>query len=256
MNYIILGSGSKGNSTIIGSRDSFLIIDAGIGIREFKNKLRKHGYEFKDINAVLITHNHSDHTKAIKYLPVEVIYGDSAIEEVEVNNQLKPFEKRVINGFEITPLPLSHDSENCFGFVIEKNGEKLIYVTDTGYINYKLKPYLDNGDYYIMESNYDVKMLINSSRPGHLKNRILSDNGHLSNDMASEYLCELIGDKTKEIIFAHISEEVNTNEKVIKTFKEVANLNNVKIDNIKLKVADQKIETCGGRDYEETHITN
>ncbi len=252
MKYFVLGSGSKGNSVLISSKDNFIIIDLGLGIREFENKINRLGFYKQKALAVFITHEHKDHTKALKYFNQNIVYAGAGTCLLQSKNILNPFETIQIKNFKITPLPLSHDAINCFGYVVESNNKKLALVTDTGYINEKLKPYIKNSNYYIFESNHDIEMLIKSRRPSFLKNRILSDNGHLSNVMASEELCEIIGEKTSEIVFAHVSQEVNTKELVLKTFCDIANENNKDISKINLLVADQKEVICGGSNEENT----
>lgn len=246
MKYIVLASGSKGNSTVVFSKRSSILIDAGIPIKEYEDKLIKHKLDKRKIDAVLLTHEHADHTRSINFFDYNILYSGKETCSLKEDNILYPFIKVKIGDFEITPLPLSHDAINCLGFVLESENEKLVYITDTGYINNKLISHIKNADYYIFESNHDINMLIKSNRPPFLKDRILSDYGHLSNEMASEELCQLIGKKTKEIVFAHVSEEVNTKELVLSTFKKVAKENNVDLSNIKVMVADQKEELIGG----------
>ena len=106
---------------------------------------------------------------------------------------------------------------------------------------------MSNADYYFFESNHDVKMLMNSSRPQFLKQRILSDAGHLSNETASEYLMNLIGANTKEIMFIHLSDVANTKEVCLDTFHLVANKRNVNVNHLNLIVAERYSISIGGK---------
>ena len=103
--------------------------------------------------------------------------------------------------------------KGSIGFVIKSDNKSLAYITDTGYINNKYFDVLYNHNLYIMESNHDVAMLMEGNYPHQLKKRILGNKGHLSNDDAAYYLSEFIGDKTKTVILAHLSDDNNTYDK-------------------------------------------
>ena len=107
-------------------------------------------------------------------------------------------------------LPLSHDAAHTVGYVIEAGGEKLVYITDTGYIRNDVKERIVNADYYIFESNHDIEMLMQTNRPVYIKQRIINDSGHLNNEDSARVLSEVIGERTREIVQAHISQEGNT----------------------------------------------
>ena len=169
---------------------------------------------------------------------------------------MEKYNSRYVNGFKVMAIPLSHDVK-CCGYVIFDNEESLVYVTDTGYINYKNINYISNADYYIFESNHNIPMLMESKRPFYIKSRILGDQGHLSNEIASDTLCEIIGEKTKQIYLAHISQEANTKEKAISTFYNTAKERNLEVANIFVTAADQNIELKGGKYlYEKDFISN
>ena len=239
MKYIVLASGTKGNSTlIISSLGTKMLIDVGLSINEIKTKIEKQNLNIEEIDKILITHEHGDHNKSLDFFEENKVLSF-------LNKKIESFKSFFINDLKITPLPLSHYVV-CFGFLFVEGKQKLVYITNNGYINNNLKKYLKNADIYIFESNHDVKMLINSTRPTYLKDRILSDSGHLSNNMASEELCEFIGNNTKEIVFAHISRDVNTKEKVLETFLKVSKENKINIKNIKIVLSDQYEEVMGG----------
>lgn len=254
MRFIILGSGSKGNSTlVINDNKELLLIDVGISYKELKEKVNRYGYDVNEIKNILITHEHEDHIKSIKYFANTKKY--SLIDINVATSFLSKYESINVEGYNITALPLSHDTK-CCGYVIESDGEKLVYVTDTGYFNYKNVPYVKNANYYIFESNHNVEMLMNTNRPFYIKSRILGDEGHLSNEDASNVLCDVIGDKTEQIYLAHISQEANTKKLAINTLYEVAKEKNIKLDNIFINAADQNIELIGGRLNEKVISSN
>ena len=149
---------------------------------------------------------------------------------------------------------VAHDVK-CCGYIIRDENENLVYITDTGYINYKNISYISNADYYIFESNHNVPMLMETKRPFFIKSRILGDEGHLSNEVASETLCDIIGNKTKQIYLAHLSREANTKELALKTFYEIAKEKNIDVSNIFVNAADQNIELVGGN-YEKIFVNN
>ena len=254
MKFIILASGSKGNSTlIISENNDLLLIDAGISYKEIKEKINRYGYDISDINHVLVTHEHDDHIKSINSFNSAKIYS---LKDINVANEyLEKYEEVNINGFYITPIPLSHDVK-CCGYVVRDENEKIVYVTDTGYVNYKNLKYITNADYYIFESNHNVPLLMETNRPFYIKSRILGDEGHLSNEVASELLCDVIGENTKQIYLAHLSREANTKEKALNTFYNIAKEKNIDINNIFVNAADQNIELIGGNNYEKVSISN
>lgn len=249
MRFIILASGSKGNSTlIISDKEELLLIDAGISYKEIKEKINRYGYDINDVNHVLITHEHDDHVKSINSFSNAKIYS---LKDISVANCcLEKYTETNINGFSVMALPLSHDVK-CCGYVISDSKETLVYVTDTGYVNYKNIKYISNADYYIFESNHNVPMLMETKRPFFIKSRILGDEGHLSNEVASETLCDIIGNNTKQIYLAHLSQEANTKEKAINTLYNKAKERNVDLNKIFINAADQNIELTGGEYHEE-----
>jgi len=254
MKFIILASGSKGNSTlVINDKEELLLIDAGISYKEIKEKINRYGYDINNVNHVLVTHEHDDHIKSINSFSDAKIYS---LKDISVaNNYLEKFKEENINGFSVMALPLSHDVK-CCGYVIKDSKETLVYITDTGYVNYKNIQHIKNADYYIFESNHNVPMLMETKRPFFIKSRILGDEGHLSNEVASDTLCDIIGDNTKQIYLAHISQEANTKEKAINTLYNKAKERDIELNNIFINAADQNIELTGGEyRYEENNIT-
>lgn len=254
MKFIILASGSKGNSTlIINDNEDLLLIDAGISYKEICEKVNRYGYDVNKIKNILITHEHDDHIKSINSFSNAKKYS---LKEIKIATCcLEKYTQEIIGGFKVTAIPLSHDVK-CCGYIISDDKETLVYITDTGYVNQKNIKYIENADYYIFESNHNVAMLMETSRPFYIKSRILGDEGHLSNEVASEILCDVIGNKTKQIYLAHISREANSKEKALNTFYNIAKERNVKLDNIFVNAADQNIELVGGDKYEKAIVSN
>ena len=132
----------------------------------------------------------------------------------------------------IEVIKTSHDTEDSIGFIINNQDKSIVYITDTGYINQKYFEILKNKDIYIMESNHDVELLNNCSYPFATRQRILSDKGHLSNYDSAKYLSKFIGEKTKYVLLAHLSEENNTEELAYNTLIDRLSKENISVENI------------------------
>lgn len=238
MKIIVLASGSKGNSTYIEHDNVKILIDLGVSSNYVEEKLKNINVDPKDINIILITHTHSDHILGLKNFvkkyETSILISPKMEENIRKtikNPNIIYFRKEMdLDGLSIKIIKNSHDSES-YGFIIN---EKLVYITDTGYINTKHFNLISNKEVYIMESNHDVEMLMNGRYPHYLKQRILSDKGHLSNEASSYYLSKVIGDKTKYIVLSHLSEENNTEEKALEELN-----NKVTNESIKKLVAKQ-----------------
>jgi len=246
MKYIVIESGSKGNATLIEHQGRILLIDMGITLKSLKSALADMNKKLLDIDALLVTHNHSDHISGIKYLDPLPIYCTKGTYNSENCVDIEPYKTFEINCFEITPLKTSHDAINSVGFEIVCDNHKLIYVTDTGMIPEETLSHMKDAEYYIIEANHNVKMLRKSNRPVCLKSRILSDDGHLSNEDSAIYVSELVGKKTKEITLAHLSEECNTPELALKAYEKVFEKAKIKTNNILIRCANQHISLKGG----------
>ena len=241
MKVCLLSSGSKGNSCLITTDKVKLLIDLGTTCAYVEKALKSMEIDPKEITHILITHNHIDHINGLrvfskKYNPIIHVTEKLRrvlIDEVgDYNYEIFQNKMCVIEDLEINIIKTSHDATDSVGFILKDKNSSLVYITDTGYINSKYDDILTNHNMYILESNHDVKMLREGPYPYHLQQRVIGDKGHLSNKQASDYLCKYIGDKTKKIMFAHISEHNNTEEKVIETFKEELDRNNIKFNNI------------------------
>lgn len=245
MEYHVLASGSKGNSIFIFDNGNGLLIDCGISRKQLLYKLKQLGFHESDIHYVLLTHDHYDHNKNISIFNQNIVYcGKGCIKGIDESHEFIDYQMIQLDHYQITPLPISHDATSPFAFVIEGIDETLLYMTDTGYVSQKNMKYMQNLDYYIFESNHDVEMLMATKRPLFLKNRIYGDKGHLNNEYSANVMVRVIGDKTKEICLAHLSQEANTKEKALETYFRVFDENNIEFRNI--KVASQVDVVSGG----------
>ncbi len=215
MKYHLIASGSKGNCLLVGYLNKWLVIDCGISQKYFLECLLKLKISLDQIRAVIISHGHSDHYQKLKCLENITCYSNN-IKDQEINYS----NDFMIDDFKIMPLLLSHDYEPTYGFVIEVNCKRLGYITDTGYLRDSEINKLKGCDYLIIESNYDEELLLASNRSWYLKKRIMSNKGHLSNQDTKRYL-DLIGVSDNcEIVLAHISQDVNSDECLMIVFKD------------------------------------
>ena len=221
MKIVVVQSGSKGNATLVIDEGRVLLIDMGVTLKTLKDALYEENMNLMNINAMLLTHEHWDHTTGIRYLPPLPIYCTKETWGKPNVIAVEPYQRFKIEHLEITPISTSHDVKNPLGFVIKNKQEKLVYLTDSGKIPGKSLQKIKNADYYIIESNHDEDMLIATNRPWPLKKRILSEKGHLSNSQSATYMTKCVGEKTKQIILAHLSEEANCPEIALKTYKKI-----------------------------------
>ena len=238
MRVVVLSSGSKGNTTFIECNNTKILIDIGNTCKYTTEKLKEIGTTPQELDAILLTHTHVDHIKGLKvfqnkyktkvYLSNKMKEDLEYIENYEIINEgnIK------IKDTSINIIKTSHDASESFGYIVESNNKSIVYITDTGYINNKYFNLLLNKDIYILESNHDIEMLNKGPYPFKLRQRILGDKGHLSNYDCSKYLSNFIGDNTKCVMLAHLSQDNNTPDIAYNTLKERLENNNQNIEKI------------------------
>ena len=230
MKVAVLASGSKGNSTYIETNNTKVLIDAGMSNLYIEKKLILLGVNPDDINFVFITHTHTDHVAGLKVFikkhhPKVFLTLDMYNELKDILNDYEILESEIIlNDLIVDYFKTSHDTDSV-GYIFKNNDKEIVYVTDTGYINIKNLKKLNNKDLYIFESNHDIEMLMNNPNyPYQIKQRILGDKGHLSNNQCKEYLNKIIGDKTKYIVLAHLSEQNNDPSLALNNLDDIKNI--------------------------------
>lgn len=230
MRIINLASGSKGNSTFIDSGKIKVLLDCGLTLSKLTERLSLVGEKPEDIDAIVITHEHSDHIhcllqflkkyKAIAYVPSEIVKGH--LVDVPENVQDKIVEMKgydfFIGDIGVCPFKLPHDSIVCFGYSFVCGSKKVSFATDLGYMPDSAFEKLVKSNLVYIESNHDKKMLMSCQKyPYITKQRIAGENGHLSNEQCSEVIVKLAKLGTKYFVLSHLSENTNTIESAFLT---------------------------------------
>ncbi|MDR1653522.1 MAG: MBL fold metallo-hydrolase [Prevotellaceae bacterium] len=229
------GSGSSGNCYFIGNQEHGILIDAGLSARTTRKNLKNMGLDVKNIRAIFITHDHTDHIKGVvglgEHFLIPVFATPQTHTGIENNYSVVRTldrSKRFLNkeqsinieDFRITAFPVLHDSADSVGYCIEFCGKIFTFATDLGVIGNDAAKYLQSADYIILEANYDNEMLRNGTYTLALQNRIRANTGHLSNEQTGVFLAENFSQKWQKIFLCHLSEENNTKELAVQTVRE------------------------------------
>ncbi|SDZ13063.1 MBL fold metallo-hydrolase [Tindallia californiensis] len=220
--FCTLASGSSGNCHVLSDGNQQLLIDAGLSGKQIQSRLQKAGMQPENLSGILVSHEHSDHIKGAGILSRRFqlpIYANEKtwIAMEEKIGPVKPEHRKIfdsqkafaIGDISVTPYRLSHDAADPVGFALEGHQFKICLATDLGHVPESLYEVACNSDLLVMESNHDVDMLNVGSYPYYLKRRVLSDQGHLSNESAGQAVVEMIRRNVKSILLAHLSRENN-----------------------------------------------
>lgn len=226
MRVSVLASGSTGNTTLIETKQHKVLMDAGISGKKTKDLLAKVGVDIKDIDMAFLSHDHTDHSGGLGVLmrryPKINAFANSGTWQylidtnkigklpVEQINAFEPGKTKTFGDLEVTSFATSHDAAEPQYYVFSSAGKRFACLTDTGYVSNIVKDAIEDADGYLMEFNYDNMMVRNGPYSWALKQRIMSDVGHLSNDQAAETLLDVVSLKTKHIFLAHRSQHNNT----------------------------------------------
>jgi phosphoribosyl 1,2-cyclic phosphodiesterase len=221
MRFSSLGSGSKGNATLIEAAETCLLLDCGFTVKETEVRLKRLGRNGHDLDAILVTHEHSDHIKGVgalarKYnLPVYLTAGTfhkgrlGKLPHIEMINCRQPF---VIKDIDVQPVVVPHDAREPCQFVFQYGNKKLGILTDLGSLTPHVEKHYSGLNALILECNYDPKMLEEGPYPYQLKQRILGDYGHLSNGQAAQLLTRITKEKLQHLVLSHLSQQNNSAE--------------------------------------------
>jgi phosphoribosyl 1,2-cyclic phosphodiesterase len=232
----ILASGSTGNATLLETEHTTLLIDAGLGRKEIFRRFEALGRPRPDrVDAILITHEHSDHSSAVAMLArhwncpayltepthceIVKMYAEDPEKPgkkatIDRFEHIRPGERFQIGDIEINPFAIPHDAVDPVGYAFRTNGTKVAIVTDLGYLPELVKQHLREADFLILESNHDLEMLKVGPYPWHIKQRVMSRTGHLSNAVVSDFLSdsEVFDGRARHVVLAHLSEQNNNPE--------------------------------------------
>jgi len=226
MRFSSLASGSKGNSSVIEADDFRVLIDCGIPYKELSRRLEKIELSPDSIDALLITHFHSDHISGLETLfqrhDIE-IFAPAGFQWLPLHLdwfQLDVKETLELGPFSVQAIQLPHDDGGSLGFHIGYNTQNLVFATDFGTPTPQLQEALSIADFAMIESNHDLEMLATCSYPDFLKRRIKSQHGHLSNCQCRDMLSKALNKKCQQVMLAHLSENANEATLAKKTVQE------------------------------------
>ncbi len=218
----VLASGSKANSYLLETKEGNILIDQGLSFKKFKEKSEELGVDITKTKLILVTHEHTDHISGVFYtahkLDIPVFTSQGTAEKLKEKDKyrikihsIEKNKKYTESGFSFVAFPILHDAVDPVGFALQlKNNEIFTIATDTGKITTGIMRYLKNSTIIVLEANHDRQMLMkNPKYPWDVKQRIKGNQGHLSNEQTFETL-KLISKNLKTVVFAHLSEENNS----------------------------------------------
>lgn len=236
-----LASGSKGNCIFLGTDQAKILIDAGISGKATIAKLAEINIDIADIDAILVTHDHTDHIQGLKVLAYK--YGipifanhETAKGIVETFHDCPKFkifstgETFEFRDMEIHPFSVQHDTIDPVAFTIKVDGLKLGFCTDLGFVTSLVQSHLQGCDYLYVEANHQPSMVHSSARPMVYKQRVLGRSGHLSNEACGNLLSSVYHSNLKHVHLAHLSSECNTPEVALSVIREILETNGISLE--------------------------
>lgn len=246
MKFGTIASGSSGNCLYAGNEDTHILIDAGISCKRICEGLKTFKLEGKDIQGILITHEHTDHICGLGVLARKFhipIYGtDKTLHQISEMENLGKIDRELfqpieagheflIGSLSAASFSISHDAVDPVSYLVQDGGRKLGMVTDLGYYDEAIVERLKDSHLLYVEANHDIHMLQAGPYPYYLKQRILSERGHLCNEMAAQLVTELVNDRLDQVILGHLSKENNYPDLALATVKNEVG------DSVKVEVA-------------------
>ena len=217
----MLASGSSGNTALLATEKTRILVDAGLSMKELARRLASIGECLERLDAILITHEHSDHVSGLPVLARNkkikpTIYMTRltapAIDWGETQPRLEPFQAGArlrIGDIEVQSFGIPHDAIDPVGFAFQAQGVRIGVVTDLGYVPESIKFHLRHTDLLLLEANHDLDMLKVGPYPWSVKQRVMSRVGHLSNHVMAEFLAEDLDSSTNNLVLGHLSEQNN-----------------------------------------------
>lgn len=234
MRLCSIASGSSGNCIYAGSDATHLLIDAGISGKRIEEGVASLGLHLKEIDGIFVTHEHADHISGLGVLArkyqipiyatagtIEAVKKTASLGKIDESlfHYIRADEKCVIKDMSLYPIRTSHDAAEPVAYSISHDKKKIGIITDLGCYNEYTVECLKDSDVLYMEANHDINMLQVGPYPYYLKQRILSDRGHLSNEMSGKLLGRLLNDHIQAVVLGHLSKENNLPELAYETVK-------------------------------------
>jgi phosphoribosyl 1,2-cyclic phosphodiesterase len=253
LNFCSLYSGSTGNCLFVQSKNTNILVDAGVSLKKIEEALSSILISADTISAIIITHEHSDHIKGIgtlsKKYNIPVFANKETWNQIPLEQKAKIAEQNIktfeicekftIGDIDILPFHIPHDAANPCGFNIYNESSKISIATDLGHITPEILKNLENSSFILLESNYEPEILKCCSYPYLLKKRIDGPTGHLSNNLAGQTISKLIPLGLNSVMLGHLSKENNFPELAYKTVLEELKNNNYTENCINLNIADR-----------------
>jgi phosphoribosyl 1,2-cyclic phosphodiesterase len=216
----VLGSGSGGNLTLVEGSRGRIVIEMGLSEREASRRLRAAGVEPRQMEAVFVSHEHSDHVRGARLfskkhdVPIYTSRATAAAAGLTAGElaglvEVEPGRPIQTAGMKVEAFPVPHDATDTVGYVVEENGTRLGYATDLGYPTALAGERLRGCEILVIEANHDVEMLQAGWYPAFVKRRVLGRQGHLSNEQAAELIRQVVTPATRSLFLAHLSERNN-----------------------------------------------
>jgi len=234
MRFVPIASGSSGNCVYVGSQRAHLLVDTGISCKRIEEGLNELDITGNDIDGILITHEHVDHIGGLgvicRKLSIPVYATSATIEAIKAYDRLGKVEEDIFHPIEadkelfikdicVHPFRISHDAADPVGYTFSEGNTKVAVATDMGTYNDYTIENLKNCDALLVEANHDIRMLQVGPYPYVLKQRILSDKGHLSNEASGRLVSDILHDNLKRIMLGHLSKENNMPELAYETVR-------------------------------------
>ncbi|NCC00877.1 MAG: MBL fold metallo-hydrolase [Clostridia bacterium] len=224
MKFGTIASGSSGNCLYAGNKDTHILIDAGISCKRICEGLKDFEVEGKDIQGILLTHEHTDHIAGIGVLSrkfhIPIYATEGTLRQISEMGNLGKIDRELFQPIEagrefklgslsVESFSISHDAAEPVSYVLREDGRKLGMVTDLGYYDESIVERLKDSNFLYVEANHDIHMLQAGPYPYYLKRRILGDKGHLCNEMAAQLITELACQQLERVTLGHLSKENN-----------------------------------------------
>lgn len=232
MRFASIGSGSRGNATVINHKQTTVLVDCGFSAREVEKRLQQLNLHASELSAILVTHEHADHISGVRVLarkynlPVYTTAGTAgslAADMAGLINTISCHEVFEVGDFQVNPFPVPHDAREPSQFVFDDGEHRLGLLTDVGSITPIIEETLSGCDALMLEANHDVDMLFNGVYPEHLKQRVGGRLGHLNNVQSATLLKKIDTSRLQHLVAMHISEKNNSIDIVAPLLAEAMN---------------------------------